>query len=63
MSSLERHAMGRGGNCYCPKCNYTAPHKRGVPCQEERCPNCGTKLIREGSYHDELIKQRRNKRK
>ena len=53
--------MGAGGNCHCPKCDYRAPHKRGVPCQEERCPHCGAKLIREGSYHDDLLKKRHNR--
>ncbi len=62
MGSLGRHTMGSGGYCYCPKCGYRAPHKRGIPCQEERCPECGAKLIREGSYHDDLIQKKKNKK-
>lgn len=50
---------GRGGGatgfCICPKCGYRKAHGRGIPCQEERCPDCGGKLVREGSYHHEKI--------
>ena len=51
--------MGSGGYCICPKCDYRIPHRSGVPCQEERCPNCGVKLMREGSYHHELLLQKK----
>ncbi len=30
--------MGVSGNCICPKCGFKTSHKRGVPCQEEKCP-------------------------
>ncbi|MBT4033772.1 MAG: ferredoxin [Candidatus Marinimicrobia bacterium] len=53
--------MGSGGNCHCPKCDYSARHRRGVPCQDEKCPECGAKLIREGSYHDDLLNKRQEK--
>jgi hypothetical protein len=39
-------AAGPGGICKCPKCNYTKPHLTGVPCFEQSCPQCGTKLTR-----------------
>jgi NAD-dependent SIR2 family protein deacetylase len=51
--------MGSGGNCICPKCGYKAPHKSGVPCQEERCPKCNAKLMREGSYHHKLVLEKK----
>jgi Zn-finger nucleic acid-binding protein len=51
--------MGAGGMCLCPKCDYRAAHRRGVPCQDERCPQCGAKLLREGSFHDKLLQERR----
>lgn len=50
----RRHEMGAGGRCICPKCGETVVHHRGVPCQEERCPACGAKMLREGSQHHQL---------
>ncbi len=60
MSKKEcQHMMGRGGTCICPKCNTTVLHRHGVPCQEERCPECNAKMLREGSEHHELwLKQK-----
>ena len=57
----RRHEMGSGGYCFCPKCDRKFPHMRGVPCQEQRCPDCGAKLMREGSYHHELLEKKRGK--
>jgi len=51
--------LGPVGFCVCPKCGYRKPHQPGVPCIEERCPNCDSALIREGSYHDKLIKDKK----
>jgi len=58
----RRHEMGAGGNCLCPKCGATIAHRRGTPCQEELCPGCGAKMLREGSYHDRLFKQKQAKK-
>ncbi len=35
------------------------PHKAGIPCREEKCPKCGTKMVREGSYHHKLINNKK----
>ncbi len=40
-------AAGPGGSCACPQCGYREPHKRGVPCVQQKCPQCGTPLVRE----------------
>jgi len=39
---------GPGGNCVCPNCGKKAPHQRGVPCYQQKCPACGAKMTREG---------------
>lgn len=38
---------GPGGNCVCPSCGKKAPHQRGVPCYEQKCPECGANMTRE----------------
>ena len=55
----RRHDMGIGGACICPKCDKEFSHQRGVPCQDERCPDCGAKLLRKDSHHYELLMKKR----
>ena len=59
MTDMQRHDMGAGGRCVCPKCDETIPHRDGVRCQDERCPSCGAKMLREGSHHHELLLQKK----
>ena len=61
MAMERKYEMGRGGFCVCPKCGETLPHYRGVRCIEERCPICNAKMVREGSYHHELIEEKKGK--
>jgi NAD-dependent SIR2 family protein deacetylase len=58
----QKGGMGAGGHCVCPKCGYKIEHRRGVPCLEEKCPECGAKMLREDSYHHELLKEKQNKK-
>lgn len=51
--------LGKNGFCICPKCGTKFPHHRGTPCQEERCDKCVAKLLRENSYHHELLKKKK----
>jgi hypothetical protein len=39
--------LGVGGNCVCTKCGHTVPHKRGNPCNQMKCPKCGTIMTRQ----------------
>ena len=57
----RKHEMGPVGRCICPKCGYESPHRRGVPCQDERCPTCGAKMLREGSEHHRLFQAKHGK--
>ena len=59
MIQERRHDMGEDGFCICPKCEKRIEHQRVIPCQEERCPECGAKMLREGSYHHELLRKKR----
>ena len=56
----KQNNMGKHGFCICPKCGKKTPHKRGVPCQDEKCPECGVKIIREDSEHHELLKKKQD---
>ena len=59
----QQRGLGAGGFCICPKCEEKIPHRRGIPCLEERCPKCGSKMLREGSYHHNLYQQKKEEGK
>jgi predicted Fe-Mo cluster-binding NifX family protein len=42
-----RKMAGPAGMCICPNCGTREPHRRGVPCSERKCPQCGTLMTRE----------------
>ncbi len=33
--------------CICPSCGAKAPHVRGIPCFQVKCPQCGKAMVRE----------------
>ncbi|MFX1273680.1 MAG: hypothetical protein ACFFBP_08685 [Promethearchaeota archaeon] len=39
-------AAGPGGACFCPNCGKTFPHQIGIPCYQQVCPSCGSRLVR-----------------
>lgn len=39
--------LGVGGSCVCPKCGKTVAHQRGAPCNELKCPDCGSGMTRQ----------------
>jgi hypothetical protein len=43
----DRSGLGPNGNCVCPSCGYKMPKQPGVPCNQVKCPKCGTVMIRE----------------
>jgi NAD-dependent SIR2 family protein deacetylase len=52
--------MGAVGNCICVKCGCAAPKKPGTPCMQEKCPNCGGVLMREGgSHYQQAVKEKK----
>ncbi len=39
-------AAGPEGYCVCTKCGYKILHQRGIPCHQQKCPKCGSPMIR-----------------
>lgn len=60
MKKERQHKMGPVGECICPKCEERVAHQRGVPCQDERCPKCGAKMLRFGSDDYQLWANKRS---
>jgi hypothetical protein len=47
---------GTGGSdiCVCPKCGYETEHDRGVPCNQMKCPKCGSSMTGKGTVGSEV---------
>ena len=39
--------LGPSGECVCPKCGKKSLHQKGIPCYEQKCPECGSLMTRE----------------
>lgn len=55
MADRPESGLGSGGSCICVACGKRLPHRPGIPCREERCPDCGKAMLREGSPHHEEV--------
>jgi hypothetical protein len=38
---------GVSDSCKCSACGAKAPHERGIPCMQVKCPQCGKPMVRE----------------
>ena len=43
----DKPGSGPGGVCVCPSCGKTVPHSRLVPCNQIKCPKCGTTMTKQ----------------
>jgi predicted Zn-ribbon and HTH transcriptional regulator len=41
----SRQGDGGAVKCVCPDCGYETEHNRGTPCNQMKCPKCGSKLV------------------
>lgn len=39
-------SAGPGGYCECPNCGTKTPHQTGQPCSSQKCPQCGSAMVR-----------------
>jgi len=42
---LPRRGLGGFVNCRCPNCEYVIAHRRSIPCNQIRCPECGILMV------------------
>ncbi len=40
-----RRGIGPPSKCRCTSCGYETSHTPGVPCINQKCPNCYTPLV------------------
>jgi len=38
---------GPNGYCVCMSCGEKVPHQQGKPCNQMKCPKCGTLMTRQ----------------
>ncbi len=42
------------GVCLCSQCGLEIPHRRGVPCFQSACPQCGGAMVRKQTQEEEM---------
>jgi hypothetical protein len=47
-AGFRGRGRGPGGKCVCtnPDCEHEITHKPGKPCYQQKCPKCGSPMIR-----------------
>jgi len=43
----DKPGAGPGGKCVCPDCGAKVAHTVNTPCNQKKCPKCGTTMTRE----------------
>lgn len=43
----DKPGAGPGGNCICASCGHKEKHLIDEPCNQKKCPKCGTMMTRE----------------
>jgi NAD-dependent SIR2 family protein deacetylase len=61
--SQRSGGMGARGTCICVGCGHREPHRPGSPCREQRCPQCGKAMLREGSVHHAAYLEKKAKQR
>lgn len=41
---LPKKGEGGRDECICPSCGEVMPHTRNLPCNKQKCPNCGSPM-------------------
>lgn len=47
-----RQGDGGADICICPECGYEQEHNRGTPCNEIKCPECGSEMTGKSKEND-----------
>jgi len=51
----DRQGDGGADICVCPECDAEIAHVKGTPCNETKCPECGTAMIGKNIKEDKKI--------
>jgi len=51
---------GGANVCVCPSCGHEVAHAKGAPCNETKCPECGTAMTGKGAVGDKTASKKAN---
>jgi len=55
--------LGPQGKCVCPDCGTEIAHQRGIPCYEQKCPECGSTMVRAELANENIRKNNQSAHK